>query len=306
MAASMTSVVLVARALRLHPHFGLLMAAGTGVCGVTAISTVAPVIKAQEEHFAIAIANVVLFGMLAVLVYPTLAHWLFFAPADDDTTSSPASDSDATNKNIKSPGLSPSTKAGLFLGVCIHDSAQVIAAAMSFRDAYGNDTDAFNSATVAKLTRNMLLVGVVPILAIANQQMHNAGTGVASAALLSAKHPPLVPLFVVGFLTAAALRSLGDAYFGSPSVSQNKQEQQQQQKQKLQWERFVLMVGDTLGTKVCLGTALAALGLNASLAGLRRAASPKTFVVGGIGAAVAALTGFACIEVMDWRLRALT
>ena len=148
LAAVMVSTIALARALRLDAQFAVLMAAGTGICGVTAISTVAPAIQAAEQWFAVSVANVILFGMLGMLLYPLLAHYLFFEKDDREKG-----------------GLSPSTKAGLLLGVCIHDSSQVLGAAMSFRDSY-NDDEAFNVATVTKLTRNALLVLVVPILSV--------------------------------------------------------------------------------------------------------------------------------------------
>ena len=45
----------------------LLTAAGTSICGVTAITAVAPIIKAEQKHVAMAVANVVAFGTFGML-----------------------------------------------------------------------------------------------------------------------------------------------------------------------------------------------------------------------------------------------
>ena len=65
-AASVTAGLVVipalARSAGLAPRLGSLLAAGTSVCGVTAISAVAPAIAATEAEVAVAVANVVAFG----------------------------------------------------------------------------------------------------------------------------------------------------------------------------------------------------------------------------------------------------
>jgi uncharacterized integral membrane protein (TIGR00698 family) len=51
-----------------------LIAAGCSICGVTAITAVAPAIAATQAETAVAVATVVAFGTLGMLVYPWLAH----------------------------------------------------------------------------------------------------------------------------------------------------------------------------------------------------------------------------------------
>ena len=74
-----------------------LIAVGSSICGATAILATAPIIGAKKEEIAYAVANITIFGILAMLIYPYLAHWLF-------------NDSYAA--------------AGLFLGTAIHETAQ--------------------------------------------------------------------------------------------------------------------------------------------------------------------------------------
>ena len=111
-------------------RLGTLIACGTGICGVTAIMAVSPVVKARDNEISYAVANITIFGLVGMLFYPYLAN-LFFA-----------------NDPIK---------AGLFLGTAIHDTAQVTGAALIFSQMYDMEK-AVDVATVTKLTRIYLLL----------------------------------------------------------------------------------------------------------------------------------------------------
>ena len=50
---------------------GALIAAGTSICGVTAITALSPAIKASPRDTAVAVANVVAFGTFGMLTYRT-------------------------------------------------------------------------------------------------------------------------------------------------------------------------------------------------------------------------------------------
>ena len=86
LAAIATGLVFVTwfnRRLGLPPRLGTLIAAGTSICGVTAIVSTAPAIDADEREVAYAVANVVAFGLFGMLVYPYLAHALLPGSAAD-------------------------------------------------------------------------------------------------------------------------------------------------------------------------------------------------------------------------------
>jgi len=95
--AGLTTIPLLARGLGLPPKLGALMAAGSSICGVTAITALAPAIRANEKEVGLAVANVVAFGTIAMLTYPYLAHSMF----------------------------AHSEQVGMFLGTAIHDTSQV-------------------------------------------------------------------------------------------------------------------------------------------------------------------------------------
>jgi uncharacterized integral membrane protein (TIGR00698 family) len=73
----LTVIPFVGNKLGLPPRMSALVAAGCSICGVTAISALAPIIKAKEQEIAFAVANVVMFGTLGMLLLPYVANALF-------------------------------------------------------------------------------------------------------------------------------------------------------------------------------------------------------------------------------------
>ncbi len=175
-ATALVAVTWIARALGLPSRLGLLIAVGTGICGNTAIVATAPVIDAREDETSYAVACVTLFGMLALLLYPPLAHALFAGNARE---------------------------VGLFLGTAIHDTAQVAGAGLLYAQQYGAP-EALSAATVTKLVRNLFMLAVIPLIAF----LHRRQTG--SGGKRGTPFSQLVPGFVFAFLALTVLRTLGD------------------------------------------------------------------------------------------------
>ncbi|WP_067125275.1 YeiH family protein [Microtetraspora malaysiensis] len=90
-------------------------------------------------------------------------------------------------------GLDPNTF-GAWAGASVHEVSQVVATAAGVPGAMG-------AAVIVKLTRVALLA---PLLAGVGIARRRAGTAVEGGA-----RPPIVPLFVVGFLAMVAVRSTG-------------------------------------------------------------------------------------------------
>lgn len=239
------------RLLGLPPRLGTLIAAGTSICGVTAIISTAPAIEADEREVAYAVANVVAFGLFGMLVYPYLAHALL-------------------------PG---SAAIGLFLGTAVHDTSQVVGAALTYRQVYGDDA-VLRVATVTKLTRNLFLAAVIPFLT----WRHARQRGDAGPSSRSTGWRALVPSFVLGFVGMAVVRSLGDAMLGSGNPAFGLWSQ-------AGWDVTTSLVGDTVGARWLLGTAMAAVGLNTNIS-VFKGVGPRPFVVGMAGALVVGGAGF--------------
>jgi len=243
----------LARRLGVSPRLGILAAASTAICGVTATLAVAPAIEAEDREVAYTVANVTLYGILGMLLYPFAAHALF---ADH-------------------PGA-----AGLFLGTSIHETAQVTGAALAYRSSFG-DAAAMDAALVTKLVRNTFLVAVVPLLALLHARRSGGG----------GKRVPLArlfPVFVLGFLAMAILRSWGDAGVGGTGG------QAFGLWHAASWKS--LWEGTAgVGTDYALVAAMAALGLTTRFATLRElgprplllgAATATAVAVGALGAAL--------------------
>lgn len=163
--------------LRLSPRMSALVAVGTSICGATAIVATGPVIDAREEEVTYAVANITVFGVLAMLLYPYLAGALF--PAQP-------------------------TAAGLFLGTSIHETAQVAGGSLIYAQAFGAPA-ALDAATVTKLIRNVFIALLVPLMTLL---YHRQTDG---AARRRQSFFSLFPVFILGFLALAAVRTLGDA-----------------------------------------------------------------------------------------------
>lgn len=145
-----------------------LIAAGTSICGASAVIATNTVTRAHDEDVAYAVACVTVFGSVAMFLYPLLPAVL---------------------------GLSPHAY-GLWAGASIHEIAQVVAA------AYEGGTAAGEFGTIAKLSRVMLLAPLVIALGFASARRaarHGHGAGRA--------RPPM-PWFVLGFLAMVGLNSL--------------------------------------------------------------------------------------------------
>ncbi len=229
--------------LGLPPRLGTLIAAGTSICGVTAIVSVAPAIEADEREVAYAVANVVAFGLFGMLFYPYLAHSV----------------------------LGSSETIGLFLGTAVHDTSQVVGAALTYKQVYGDDV-VLRVATVTKLTRNIFLAVVIPVLTWLHLKSTQSATGIVRKISWRA----LVPGFVIGFLAMAVVRSIGDATLGANGAAFGIWD-------AATWAFITKQLGDYWASQILLGTAMAAVGLNTSFA-VFKGVGLKPFAVGMAGA----------------------
>lgn len=245
-AAALWLVTWVSRRIGLGPRLGTLIAAGTGICGATAIVALAPVIKARDEETAYAVACITLFGVAAMLVYPFAAHLFFSGDA---------------------------FRAGLFLGTSVHETAQVAGAGLVYQEYFG-DATALDTATVTKLVRNLGMLAVIPLLGFAYQRSeHATETAVPWYAM--------VPLFVLGFAAMSLLRTigdLGDQAFGVLS--------------RPVWDALVGVMKEV--AELCLGVAMAAVGLGTSFRGLRDIGY-RPFAVGLLSAVLVGVVSLALI-----------
>jgi uncharacterized integral membrane protein (TIGR00698 family) len=170
-------IKLLIKKVPISSKMSYLIAIGTSVCGATAIVATAPVLNAKKSEIAYAIANITLFGVIAMIVYPYFAEWYF----DDN-------------------GL----QIGLFLGTAIHETSQVAAAGLIY-DQQFNNPETLNVATVTKLIRNTFLVILIPLFAF----LYNRGeVKDKNYSIFS-----IFPYFVLGFIGMIIVRNIGDQFF---------------------------------------------------------------------------------------------
>jgi uncharacterized integral membrane protein (TIGR00698 family) len=175
-ATALIVVTFINRALGLPKRLGTLIAVGTSICGVSAIVATAPVIEAEDDETSYAVACITIFGLIALFVYPLFAHWLF-----------------TTDRQV-----------GTFLGTAIHDTSQVAGAGLAYAQAFHAD-EAMKTAVVVKLVRNVSMGLLIPLMAL----LYRRSTGDGGRRVKQRWHQ-VVPLFVIGFVGMACLRSIGD------------------------------------------------------------------------------------------------
>jgi uncharacterized integral membrane protein (TIGR00698 family) len=181
---AITVSVLIGRMLGLSQPLRLLLAAGTAVCGCTAICAITPVVRARAVESGLALTCVVVLGCTGMLVYPWLAHTVF---------------GNSTNA------------AGVFLGTAIHDTSQVMGASLIYAQQF-NATDAVPVAGFTKLLRNLSLLILVPLFAM--------WTGNAAGPEAKVKRSQVLPAFLICFVVLAIVRTAGDGLVAGTGMAQ--------------------------------------------------------------------------------------
>ena len=176
-------IKLLIKKLKIPTRMAYLISIGSTVCGTTAIMATAPVIKANKNEVSYAIANITLFGILSMLIYPYFANIYF----------------DGQPLLI-----------GLFLGTSIHETSQVAAAGLIY-DQQFNSPETLNVATVTKLIRNTFLVILIPLFAFLYNRGELKGQNYS---ILS-----IFPYFVIGFIGMIVVRNIGDQIFTPDNIS---------------------------------------------------------------------------------------
>ena len=194
LAIALVSGIVISRLLSVPRRLGILLAIGTAVCGCTAVVAMSPVIRAKHAETAFAVTCVVLFGCVAMLLYPWVAgHFFAHSPVH----------------------------AGVFLGTAIHDTSQVIGSALIYSQQAAAP-DALSAASVAKLLRNLSIIVLIPAAAwlarrAEEAECHDGSEGSqdprVQGAPLRAPQSSAIPFFVFGFILFVVVRTVGDGVF---------------------------------------------------------------------------------------------
>ncbi len=123
------------RLFKLDRTTAILIGAGSSICGAAAVMATEPIVRGRAEQVTVAISTVVLFGTIAIFLYPALFE---------------------LNVNVNGgPNWNPMVISahayGVYVGSTIHEVAQVVAAAQAV------SVEATDTAVIAKMVRVMML-----------------------------------------------------------------------------------------------------------------------------------------------------
>jgi uncharacterized integral membrane protein (TIGR00698 family) len=169
LAATFTLTKALGRVLGVERKLAELIAAGTSVCGASAVIATNTVTNGSDEDVAYAVACVTVFGTLSMFLYPVLGTLLHL----------------------------DMHHYGLWAGSSIHEIAQVVAA------AFQHGKEAGDFGTIAKLSRVMLLAPLVMTLGVIAVRR-----GARASGARAGKKAPM-PWFVLGFIAMIGVNSLG-------------------------------------------------------------------------------------------------
>lgn len=159
------------RVLKLDKDITILTSAGAAICGAAAVLATEGTIRAQSYKSVVAVATVVIFGTLAMFLYPFM-YAMGWVPMD-------------------------SAQMGVYIGASVHEVAHVVAASASV------DPAASDAAVIVKMVRVMFLA---PFLVLLGLWYWRAKEGEEGAP--KHKITALIPWFAVYFIAVAGFNSL--------------------------------------------------------------------------------------------------
>jgi uncharacterized integral membrane protein (TIGR00698 family) len=166
------------RLLGLDRTTAMLIGAGSSICGAAAVMAAEPVVRARADQVTVAVATVVVFGTLAMFLYPALYHVI---------------------EHYHVMAASP-TAYGIFAGSTIHEVAQVVVAGRAVSDA------AANTAVITKMVRVMMLAPFLIVLSVYLARTHRSADASAHASRTASRI--VIPWFAFGFVAVAGVNSL--------------------------------------------------------------------------------------------------
>jgi uncharacterized integral membrane protein (TIGR00698 family) len=174
--------LLIGRSLGVDWRMRCLIGMGTTICGASAIAALAPVLRAKTEEIAYSISVIFFFNMLAVIIFPTLGHWM----------------------HLSDDGF------GMWSGTAVNDTSAVVAAGF----AYSHDAGVY--ATIVKLTRTTLIIPLVIGFGLAMPWVDPAHAEGASH--LGARIKNAIPWFIGLFIITSLINTLGLVGPAAPTI----------------------------------------------------------------------------------------
>ena len=168
------------KVIKLDQKTAMLIGAGSSICGAAAVMAAESVVRGRAEQATVAVSTVVVFGTLAIFLYPALYHF---------------------NQQWQFLSVSP-TAFGIYVGATVHEVAQVAAAASSV------SADVANTAVITKMVRVMMLAPFLLMLSAYLSHSQSRQTAGASGGQSLQRGRIIVPWFALGFVVVTGLNSL--------------------------------------------------------------------------------------------------
>lgn len=166
---------LLRKILHVPSNTSILVGVGSSICGGSAIAATAPVIDADDDEVAQAIAVIFFFNVLAALFFPILGKAIGFDTLHGDAF-------------------------GIFAGTAINDTSSVTAAASTWDSMWHLGSATLNKAVTVKLTRTLAIIpitlGLSMIRSKKNQKSSNFSLKKA------------FPMFILYFVLAAIITTI--------------------------------------------------------------------------------------------------
>lgn len=176
--------VWLGRLLKLDSDTALMTATGSSICGAAAVLGAEPVVKCESHKTAIAVSTVVIFGSIAMFLYPVMYRTGVLDGLDN-------------------------MQVAVYTGSTLHEVAHVAGAgnAMDPTDAAG----IAGTATITKMIRVMMLAPVLVVMGFVLSRTRGK-------AKENGKSKIMVPWFAFGFIGVICLNSLLQYLTGAESV----------------------------------------------------------------------------------------
>ena len=132
--ATLVSGLILLKLLRTDDVSGKLLTTGTAVCGGTAVATLAPVIKAENQQVAQTLTIIFVLNGIAIILFPAIGHTM-----------------DLSQQQF-----------GMWAAIAIHDTSSVMGAAAAYGD------EALTTAATLKILR---ILWLIPVIIVASYSM---------------------------------------------------------------------------------------------------------------------------------------
>lgn len=132
--ATLVSGLILLKLLRTDDVSGKLLTTGTAVCGGTAVATLAPVIKAENQQVAQTLTIIFVLNGIAIILFPAIGHTM-----------------DLSQQQF-----------GMWTAIAIHDTSSVVGTAAAYGD------EALTTAATLKILR---ILWLIPVIIVASYSM---------------------------------------------------------------------------------------------------------------------------------------